>query len=127
METVQVNVHRAGSLRDFATEMKVAQGLAHLLDAQFEVAGVRFGLDSLVGLVPVLGDAVALGVGLYPVYLARKYGLGRAVVARMTANLLVDFVGGAVPLVGDAFDVWYKVHLKNMKLLEAAARRKKLI
>lgn len=127
MNTMQVNVRRAGALRDFASELKVAQGLARLMDSQFELGSFRFGLDSLVGLLPVVGDAVALGVGLYSIYLARKYNLGRAVVARMTANLLVDFAGGLVPVLGDAFDVFYKANLKNLRILEAAAKRKKLI
>jgi hypothetical protein len=75
----------------------------------------------------VAGDLIALTVGTYPIYLARKHGLGRTVIARMWANLAVDFVGGLVPIVGDAFDVVYKANLKNLKLLEDAGKHKGLL
>lgn len=127
MQTVSVNVRRAGDTANFRTELELARSLAKLMDSQFEVGSIRFGLDSLVGLVPVVGDVVSTAVGLYPIVLARRYGLGRTVIARMWANLAVDFVGGLVPVLGDALDVIVKANLKNLALLEAAARKKGLI
>jgi hypothetical protein len=127
METVSVNVRRVGETANFRTELEIARTLAKLMDAEFEVGSVKFGLDSLIGLVPVAGDLVSAAIGVYPILLARRYGLGRTVVARMWANLAVDFVGGLVPVVGDALDVVLKSNLKNLALLEAAGKRKGLL
>jgi hypothetical protein len=106
-------------------ELQQARMLARLLDSQFEVAGIRFGLDALIGLVPVVGDTIAVLVGTYPLYLARKHKLGKTVEWRMIANLAIDYVGGLVPLVGDAFDVGFKANLKNLEILERAVAAKK--
>ena len=127
METASVNVRRVGDTANFRAELEIARTLAKLMDAQFEVGSVKFGLDSLIGLVPVAGDLVSAAIGIYPILLARRYGLGRTVVARMWANLAVDFVGGLGPVVGDALDVVIKSNLKNLALLEAAGKRKGLL
>jgi len=105
-------------------DLELARQFAKLLDSQFEVGGFKFGLDSIVGLVPVAGDLASFAMGLYPVYLARRHGLGKLLVARMMGNLGADFVVGSVPLIGDAADVFFKAHLRNLRLLEAAAQRK---
>jgi len=94
--------------------------LADLLDAEFQIAGVRFGFDALVGLVPGIGDAVGFLAGLYPIHLVRKHQLGRRVEQRMIANLMIDSIGGMIPIVGDLFDVTFKANLKNLALLERA-------
>ena len=124
METIAVNVRRKTADGDQRTELeadlKQARLLAKLLDSQFEVAGVRFGLDAIVGLLPVIGDTIAVLVGTYPIYLARKHKLGKTVEFRMMANLTIDYFGGLVPLLGDAFDVAFKANLKNLALLERA-------
>ncbi len=119
-EPQRVNVARAGTAASLEQDLAIARRLAKLMDSQFEIAGVKLGLDSLVGLVPVAGDLVSLGIGLYPIFLARKHGLGKLIVTRMLMNLGTDFVVGAVPLVGDVADVFFKANLKNLKLLEDA-------
>lgn len=123
METIAVNVTRRQPTADIHADIEQAKWLANLMDAQFNVAGVRFGLDAVMGVLPVLGDTIALVVGMYPIHLARKHKLGRRVEWRMWANLAIDYFGGLVPLVGDLFDVTYKANLKNVELLEKAARR----
>jgi hypothetical protein len=94
--------------------------LSHLMDAAFEVpgVGVRFGLDGLVGLIPIFGDVATTLVSFYIIGLAGRLGLPRITVARMSLNVLVDMVIGSVPLVGDLFDVWWKANLRNARLLE---------
>lgn len=104
-------------------DLRRARALANLLDAQFEVMGFRFGLDALAGLIPIAGDLAAMLAGTYPILLVRKHGLGKRYEARMWANLAIDFVGGAIPLIGDVFDATYRANLKNFKILEAAAAR----
>ncbi len=94
--------------------------LARLLDAQFRIpgTGMRFGLDSLIGLIPGIGDAITGGVGLYIVHRARQEGAPWHLVLRMLWNLLVDTVLGAIPLVGDIFDFAFRANLKNAQLLQ---------
>ena len=133
METVTVNVRRAGgaggwlsSEPDLRVELQRARKLATLLDSQFSVAGVRFGLDAIVGLVPVVGDTLTALAALYPIWVARRHDLGKTVQARMALNVLADWAAGSVPIIGDLIDVTYKANLKNLKLLERAAERRGL-
>lgn len=94
--------------------------LSYWMDAVFEVPGVgiRFGLDALVGLIPILGDVATTLISFYIIGLAGRLGLPRITIARMSLNVLVDMVVGSVPFVGDAFDVWWKANLRNARLLE---------
>lgn len=124
--TQQVTAKRLGFGRVSTLEQDIeaARVVARLMDSSFEIGGVKFGLDALIGLIPVAGDAIALGVGLYPILLARKHKLGKLVIARMMGNLGLDFVTGLIPVAGDAFDVLFKANLKNLKLLEDAAAKR---
>jgi hypothetical protein len=94
--------------------------LTRLMDGLFEVPGTNFriGLDPLIGLVPVAGDIIPAVIGLYLVYEARQLGASRWLQARMVGNLLLDMAGGAVPMVGDVFDVMFRAHHRNLKLLQ---------
>ncbi|CAN5597707.1 hypothetical protein BH09PLA1_BH09PLA1_28180 [soil metagenome] len=105
---------------ELKADLHRARRLADLLDAEFSVAGIRFGFDALIGFVPVAGDVAGFLAGLYPIYLVRKHGLGRRFEQRMIANLLIDAVGGSIPIVGDLFDISFKANLKNLALLERA-------
>ena len=105
---------------ELETDLQRARILAKLLDSQFSVGGFRFGLEGLLGMVPVAGDAIGGLLGLYPVWLARKHKLPKSVAAKMAANLAVEVAGGAIPWVGDFFDVAFKANLRNLKLLETA-------
>ena len=83
MEAIHVDVRRKDDVLDFNADLQRAKILARLLDSEFSLAGVRFGLDAIVGLVPVVGDTVSFIAGIYPIHLARKHKLGRAVELRM--------------------------------------------
>jgi len=95
--------------------------LANLLDTALVIPGtnVRFGLDAIVGLVPGIGDAVTTVVSLYIVHEARQLGAPWHVVSRMLANVAIDGAIGAVPLLGDAFDVMWRANRRNVALLRA--------
>ena len=94
--------------------------LATLLDTAFILPGinVRFGLDALIGLVPGIGDVITTAMSLYIVHEARQLGAPRHVLVRMLANVALDGIVGAVPLVGDAFDVMWRSNRRNMRLLQ---------
>jgi hypothetical protein len=104
-------------------DMKRVRHLAKMLDARFSIAGVQFGFDAILGLIPVAGDTITALLGIYPLYIARKHGLGKFVQSRMIGNLLLDWGIGAIPLVGDIFDIGFKSHVRNLKLLEERIRK----
>jgi len=78
----------------------------------------RFGLSPLIGLVPGIGDFAGLILSLYVLYEARKVGTPGNIQRKMIRIMLIDFVGGLVPVFGDAFDAIYKANTKNTLLLK---------
>ena len=104
------------------------EALARLMDGAFVLPGtnLRFGLEAIVGLVPVAGDMIAGLVSTYLIWEARQLGAPRWLVARMLANTLLDTTIGAIPVVGDAFDVVFRANLKNMTLLRRHLDKKGL-
>jgi hypothetical protein len=109
---------RSTARRDAARRRLVT--LTRLMDGLFEIPilGRRAGLDALLGLVPVVGDLVSAGIGLYLVIEARELGASRWLQARMIGSLLLDFIVGAVPVLGDFFDVLYRAHYRNLRMLQ---------
>ena len=100
--------------------------LASLMDTALVVPGtnIRFGADALVGLVPGIGDALTTAVSLYIVHEARQLGAPWHVVSRMLANVAVDGIVGAIPILGDAFDVMWRANRRNVALLREHFARK---
>jgi hypothetical protein len=95
--------------------------LAWLLDNSIPVPGTggrRFGVDAIIGLVPGIGDLVSGAIGLIVVWRGSRMGLPRIVVARMLANTVLDLAIGAIPIVGDAFDLWFKASTRNLGLMQ---------
>lgn len=94
--------------------------LGYLLDNSIPIPGTRFriGLESIVGLVPGLGDLVGGGFSAWIILQAARLGAPPSLLARMGWNLLVDTAVGAVPLLGDLFDAGFKANLRNLALLE---------
>ena len=90
------------------------------MDSAVSLPGVRggVGLDAVLGLVPVAGDAVSAAIGVYSIFLARELGASRWLQARMVGNLLVDAARGVVPIAGDVADVCCRAHRRNLRLLQ---------
>jgi len=93
------------------------------LDAGIRIPGtnLRFGLDPILGLIPGAGDAVGALLAAWILVEAIRWGASRATLGRMAANIALDALVGAVPLLGDVFDVVWKANLKNVALLERHA------
>jgi uncharacterized protein DUF4112 len=110
-----------GSAAPMTRNDRVARidALAQLMDGAFVVPGtdIRFGLDALIGLIPGIGDAITTFISLFIVNEARALGAPRLLIARMVANVAVDGLVGAVPLVGDVFDVAWRANRRNLALL----------
>lgn len=102
-------------------DLERARRLARLLDRSFRIPGTsrRFGLDPLLGLLPVGGDLVGALASGYILYVAWRQGAPPALIARMLVNVGVDTVLGSVPLVGDLFDAGWKANVRNMRALDA--------
>lgn len=102
-------------------EQRIArlEALAKLLDVAFIMPGtnIRYGIDGLIGLIPVVGDLITTAISLWIVREARALGAPWHVTARMLGNVALDGVVGLVPVAGDAFDVVFKANVRNIRLL----------
>ena len=111
----------ANPFGNLTREQRLARldAIAKLLDVAFIVPGtnVRYGLDGLIGLIPVVGDIITTAISLWLVREARALGAPWHITARMLGNVAVDGVVGLVPVAGDAFDVMFRANVKNVRLL----------
>jgi hypothetical protein len=99
--------------------------LARLLDAAVRIPGtnIRFGLDAVLGLIPGAGDIAGGVLSAFIVVQAANLGAPRSVLARMVMNVAIDSIVGAVPILGDLFDIGWKSNTRNMDLLERYVAR----
>lgn len=104
---------------DPASIRRRIEGLERVLERAFTVPGInrQFGLDALVGLVPVAGDLVGAAMGLYLVWEARNLGMSKWQLARMTANVGFDTAVGAIPIAGDVLDFLFRSNSRNLKII----------
>jgi len=102
-------------------EQRIAriEAIAKLLDVAFVLPGtnIRYGIDGLIGLIPVVGDIITTAISLWLVREARALGAPWYITARMLGNVAVDGVVGMVPFAGDAFDVMFRANMRNVRLL----------
>ncbi len=100
------------------------QRLAWLMDDSIPVPVInrRIGLDSLIGLVPIVGDVIGGGIAAYILYSGYRLGASLATLIRMIGNVVLELIVGAVPLVGDLFDMGFKANQRNVALLLARER-----
>lgn len=101
---------------DHLHRLRRLSSIARLMDTAVAIpfTRIRIGADSILGLLPGLGDAAGTLVSLYLVNEARRLGVPKSKLMQMLANVGVDFVGGAVPLLGDIFDVYFKSNKRNV-------------
>ena len=95
------------------------EALEHLLEGLFEVPGLgrKVGLDAIIGLIPVVGDAITAAMGLYLVWEARNLEMPRWQLWRMAGNVGIDSLVGAVPIAGDLFDFAFRSNTRNLKII----------
>lgn len=105
---------------DVERELEHLRQVTYLMDQAFRipVVGTRIGVDALVGFVPVIGDFLSLVVGGYFMWRARRFGLPASAFGEMTMNIVADFAIGSIPVAGDVFDVFFKAHRRNLKVIE---------
>lgn len=100
-------------------ELLRVRRLADLLDSRWRIPLTpwRIGLDGVMGLLPGVGDTAGMLVSAYVVYQASRFGVPRSLLARMVANVGVDWVVGSVPILGSVFDIAFKANRRNLDLL----------
>ncbi len=94
--------------------------LAWIMDGAFRLPGskFRFGLNSLIGIPPVAGDALLGAISMYIVYEGYRLGVPRTDIARMVANVAVETAAGSIPIAGDLFDLAFKANLRNLAIID---------
>ena len=105
--------------KDPASIRRRIEAMERLLERSFTLPGINkpVGLDSIVGLVPVVGDFATAAMGAYIVWEARNLGLPKWKLLRMTGNLAFDTAVGSVPLAGDLFDFLFKSNTRNLRIV----------
>lgn len=93
--------------------------MEHVLENALVVPGTRFrvGLDAILGVIPVLGDLISAAMGAWIIWEARNLGMPKWQLWRMGANVGVDTAIGAIPFVGDAFDLMFRSNSKNLRII----------
>jgi len=93
--------------------------LSKYLDGLFKIPGIgwRFGLDSLIGLIPNVGDISTAVVSFYILIAGVRYGVPKVTLLRMALNIGLDYLVGVIPFFGDAFDFFWKANKQNMDLI----------
>jgi len=106
--------------KDPAALRKRVETLEFLLERSFVIPGINrpVGLDAIVGLVPVVGDVITAAMGAYIIWEARNLDMPKWKLWRMMGNLGVDTALGAIPLVGDAFDLFFRSNSRNLKIIK---------
>ncbi|MCC2546359.1 DUF4112 domain-containing protein [Hymenobacter sp. BT175] len=104
---------------DSDERLRWVEGIARLMDSQFRLPGTRFrfGLDPILGLLPIVGDLSTFAVSGALLMTMMKHGASGSLVVRMMLNILLDTVVGAIPILGNLFDFAYKSNDRNVKLL----------
>jgi len=125
-----LHTHARGFRLDFGSvnlfgnltrEQRLARldAIAKLLDIAFVLPGtrIRYGVDGIIGLIPVVGDIIATALSLWLVREARALGAPWHITARMLGNVAVQGLVGTVPVAGDAFDVLFRANMRNVRIL----------
>lgn len=112
-----INPHHSRSTS--VPNIKWIERFARLLDSRFLIPGtnVRFGIDPLFSLFPVLGDLITYVISGSLIYVMHNHGASRNVVIKMILNSTLDAVIGTIPLVGTIFDIFYRANDRNVRLL----------
>ena len=106
--------------RDPASVRKRIEAMELLLERALGVPGtnMRVGLDSILGLIPVVGDVMTAAMGAWLIWEARNLGMSKFHLVRMAGNVGFDTLVGAIPLAGDLFDFVFKSNSRNLRIVK---------
>ena len=114
------------SRKDYEKRLARIEKLAVALDSQFTLPGTqfKFGWDSVIGLIPGIGDTITLAPQVWLINEARQLNLGKRVMGKLMFNVGLDFLVGLLPGIGDLFDAVYKSNLRNANIVSEQIRRR---
>jgi hypothetical protein len=98
--------------------MRELEQLSHFLDSKFSFLGFRFGIDSIVGLVPGIGDVVSGIVAFYIVLQGYMLGVSKWTMIKMCLLVLFDLLLGSLPIIGDLLDAWLQANNRNVRAIK---------
>lgn len=106
-------------VQDIEAKVKAIEDLAQLMDSQFKIPGtpLRLGLDTIIGLIPGIGDTAGLAIAGYIVFQSMRLGVSWTIVIQMVLNIFIDWLIGLIPIIGDIFDWGWKGNNKNAAIL----------
>ena len=99
---------------------KWIERLVYLMDEQFRIPGTnfRFGFDPLMNLFPFVGDMTGFVISAGLLLAMAKKGAGNKLVVLMSINIFLDATIGAIPVIGQIFDFFFKSNSRNLKLMK---------
>jgi len=108
------------SQQQIQTAITRLERFSKMTDSSIRLPFTKFniGVDAVIGLVPVIGDAAGLISSSYVLLEAQRMGVSKRIKLKIIANMLIDFVGGLIPLFGDVFDALFKANTRNTKILK---------
>lgn len=108
-------------------EAPASAWIAQLMDVAFVIPGtkIRFGLDSLIGLFPGVGDSIGALISSVIIAQGAQLGVPKIILARMGVNVLINTVVGFVPVFGDVFSVFFRSNMRNYDLLRRYSGQRK--
>ena len=120
MDETRKHIPEALNSHPHARDLTRLRRLAVKMDSAFRlpVVDVRIGWDAILGLVPGVGDVLALLPSAFILREAHRMGAPGSLLLKMGANTGIDLAIGALPVVGDLFDIGWKSKLRNVTLLE---------
>ena len=108
------------SQQQIQTAITRLERFSKMTDSSIRLPFTKFniGVDAVIGLVPVIGDAAGLISSSYVLLEAQRMGVSKRIKLKIIANMLIDFVGGLIPLFGDVFDAIFKANTRNTAILK---------
>ncbi|MDO6547495.1 DUF4112 domain-containing protein [Pseudoalteromonas carrageenovora] len=113
------NINEHSQLKTQAAIARLER-FSKLTDSSIGIPFTKFniGLEAVIGLIPVIGDAAGLILSSYVLIEAQRLGVSKRIKSKMVINMLIDFIGGLVPFFGDIFDAFFKANTRNTRLLK---------
>ncbi len=100
--------------------LALLENFSSTMDSKFSIPNttIRFGLDPIIGLIPIVGDVIGLAISSGMFFVILKNGVSRKVKIMMALNIIIDALLGAVPFLGSVFDFYFKANSRNLTLLK---------
>ena len=107
--------------------LRTATIIANLLDNQFNLFGMRFGINAVLDLIPEVGDFLAAALSLYLIWIAVQMEVPLSKLIVMLFNILINFLVGLIPVIGDAAYIFRRANMRNLQIIKQHAQTRRVI